>query len=285
MYINYEYLKIFNEVSKNGSISKAAEILHISQPAVTQSIHNLEDILGGTLFIRIPKGVILTEEGKELYNYTSEGANYFNNGINKFMSLKRLDTGTIKIGASSIITEHILMDYIKDYSDKYPKIKISITNKLTEDLIKDLRNGSLDIVISSEINDKDIEFNKIKTLEDIFVGSKDYKNKTLDIEKDKILIQKYPSETRKNFDNYVKEKNLNPNIYMEIVSHNLLVKFAKNGLGIALVTKEFIKSDLNKELYIIDNNYKIPKRDLGYIVKKNSIPSFATEEFIKLLKQ
>ena len=285
MYINYEYLKTFNEVSKNGSISKAAEILHISQPAVTQSIHNLEDILGGTLFIRIPKGVILTEEGKELYNYTSEGANYFNNGINKFMSLKRLDTGTIKIGASSIITEHILMDYIKDYSDKYPKIKISITNKLTEDLIKDLRNGSLDIVISSEINDKDIEFNKIKTLEDIFVGSKDYKNKTLDIEKDKILIQKYPSETRKNFDNYVKEKNLNPNIYMEIVSHNLLVKFAKNGLGIALVTKEFIKSDLNKELYIIDNNYKIPKRDLGYIVKKNSIPSFATEEFIKLLKQ
>ncbi len=285
MDINYELLKIFNEVAKYNNISKAADALHISQPAVTQSIHTLENNLGGILFIRTPKGVLLTDEGKELYSYINEGVNYFNNGINKFISLKKLEYGSIKIGASAVISEYILMDYIKEFSNMYPNIKISITNGLTEDLSKQLRDGTLDIIISSEIDDKDLLFNPLLTLEDIFVGNETYKDRELDINKDKILIQKLPSETRKNFDKYIKDNNIEPNIYMEIVSHNLLVKYIKNGFGIGLVTKEFIKDSLNKDLFIIKNNIKIPKRKLGYVIKKNSIPSFATNEFIKVLKK
>ena len=283
MDINYELLKIFNEVAKEGSISKAAESLHISQPAVTQSIHTLENNLGGILFIRTPKGVILTDEGRELYSFIKEGINYFNNGINKFMSLKKLDSGTLKIGASAVISEHFLMPYINKFTKLYTNIKISITNGLTESLTRGLRNGSLDLIITSLVEDKDIEFNNLTTLEDIFVGNIDYKGKELDIEKDKLLIQKDPSEMRKNFDKYTKDNNINPNIYMEIVSHTLLSKYIKNGFGIGLVTKEFIKDDLNKELFEIKSNIKIPKRKLGYAIKANSIPSFATKEFIKIL--
>jgi len=283
MDINYELLKIFNEVAKEGSISKAAESLHISQPAVTQSIHTLENNLGGILFIRTPKGVILTDEGKELYSFIKEGINYFNNGINKFMSLKKLDSGTLKIGSSAVISEHYLMKYIGLFTEKYPNVKISITNGLTESLTKGLRNGALDIIITSLVEDKDIEFNELTTLEDIFVGNANYKDKKYDIEKDKLLIQKEPSETRKNFDNFIKDKGITPNIYMEIVSHNLLVKYTKNGFGIALVTKEFIKEDLNKDLFEVKTNIKVPKRKLGYAIKANSIPSFATKEFIKIL--
>ena len=83
-------------------ISKGAEKLLISQPAVTQSIKTLEGELGGTLFIRTPKGVILTTEGLELYNYIEEGMKYFINGTNKFMSMKELNTGVINIGCTSI---------------------------------------------------------------------------------------------------------------------------------------------------------------------------------------
>jgi DNA-binding transcriptional LysR family regulator len=283
MDINYELLKIFNSVAKEGSISKAAELLHISQPAVTQSIHTLENNLGGILFIRTPKGVVLTNEGNELYSYIKEGVSYFNNGINKFDSLKKLETGTIKIGASAITSEYFLMPYIKEFTNKYPNIKISITNGLTENLIKDLRNGTLDIIITSEIKDKDLSFNKLIVIEDIFVGNNNFKNKTFDINKDKLIIQKNPSEIRKNFDNYIKNNNINPNIYMEIVSHNLLVKYTIEGFGISLVTKDYIKEYLNKELFEIKTDIKLPKRNIGYSIKNNSIPSFATKEFINIL--
>ena len=115
MNINFELYKVFHEVATARSISKAAENLLISQPAVTQSIKTLEDQLGGKLFIRTPKGVILTEEGQVLYNYISEGMRYFINGSNKFTSLKELDSGNINIGATTIISEQYLMPYLKEF--------------------------------------------------------------------------------------------------------------------------------------------------------------------------
>lgn len=283
MDINYELLKIFAIVAKQGSISKAAEKLNISQPAVTQSIHTLEDNLGGKLFIRTPKGVTLTEDGKELFNFINDGVELFNNGINKFESLKKLENGTIKIGASAVISEHFLLPYIKEFSKKHPNISISITNGLTETLIKELRNGSLDIIITSKTNDLDIEYKDLVTIEDIFVGNKEFIDKKIDINKDKLLIQKNPSEIRKNFDKFIEQQGIKANIYMEIVSHNLLVKYTKEGFGISLLTKEFIKDDLNNTLFELKSNLKIPKRKLGYAIKQNSIPSFATKEFIKIL--
>ena len=72
MNVNFELYKVFYEVANCKSISKGAEKLMISQPAVTQSIQTLERELGGKLFIRTPKGVILTNEGLELYNYIKE---------------------------------------------------------------------------------------------------------------------------------------------------------------------------------------------------------------------
>ena len=93
MNINFELYKVFYEVANAKSISKGAEKLMISQPAVTQSIQTLENELGGKLFVRTPKGVTLTNEGAELYNYIKDGMTYFINGTNKFMSLKSLDYG------------------------------------------------------------------------------------------------------------------------------------------------------------------------------------------------
>ena len=120
MNINFELYKVFFEVANCKSISKGAEKLKISQPAVTQSIQTLENELGGKLFIRTPKGVILTNEGQELYSYIKEGMTYFINGANKFMSLKSLDYGVLNIGATTTISENYLMPYLKKFHDLYP---------------------------------------------------------------------------------------------------------------------------------------------------------------------
>ena len=289
MNINFELFKVFYEVANEKSISKGAEKLMISQPAVTQSIKTLEGELGGQLFIRTPKGVILTNEGEILYNYIKEGMSYFINGSNKFTSLKKLESGVINIGATTIISEKVLMPYLKEYSNKYPNIIINIVNELTDNLIKKLRNGDLDILIMSmnaENNIKDLDIKKITDLNDIFVGSKEYKDKKIkNILEENILLQKYPSVSRVNFNNYLKENNLECSPKMEVVSHSLLTSFAENGFGIALLTKEFISDKLNTSLFEIKTHLKIPKRKLVYCIKSNSVPSFATLKLIELLKK
>jgi len=290
MNINFELYKVFYEVANQGSISKGAEKLLISQPAVTQSIQTLENELGGKLFIRTPKGVILTNEGQELYNYIKDGMTYFINGTNKFMSLKSLDYGVLNIGSTTTISENYLMLYLKKFHDLYPNITINITNDLTDNLLKDLRNGNLDIVIMAVPNNdiKDLKIENICKLHDVFVGNFKYKNKCYDnineLFKEDILLQRFPSVTRNNFDIYLKDNNLKCIPKMEVVSHGLLTSLTENGFGVSLLTKEFIKDKLNKSLYEIDVNVKIPTRMLGYAIKNNSIPSFTTKKFIELLK-
>ena len=289
MNINFELYKVFYEVANEKGISKGAEKLLISQPAVTQSIKTLESELGGQLFIRTPKGVVLTEEGKILYDYISDGMRYFINGSNKFTSLKELDSGNINIGATTIISEQYLMSYLKEFHNIYPNININIINDLTDNLIKKLRNGDIDILIMSinnEDNIKDLDITPITNLHDIFVGNIKYKDKQIkNILNEDLLLQKYPSVTRTNFNNYLKSQELSCIPKMEVVSHSLLTSLVENGFGIGLLTKEFISSKLNNTLFEIKTNIEIPTRSLVYATKSNSVPSFATTKFIEILKK
>lgn len=290
MNVNFELYKVFYEVANEKSISKGAEKLLISQPAVTQSIKTLEAELGGQLFIRTPKGVVLTEEGQTLYNYISEGMRYFINGTNKFTSLKELESGSINIGATTIISEQYLMPYLKKFYNMYPNVTINIINDLTDNLIKKLRNGDIDILIMSMNNDdskKDLDITTITELHDIFVGNYLYKEKEIkDINsllKEDLLLQKYPSVTRTNFNNYLKPINLTCNPKMEVVSHSLLTSLTENGFGIGLLTKEFILNKLNNTLFEISTNINIPTRKLVYATKSNNLPTFTTSKFIEIL--
>lgn len=287
MNVNFELYKVFYEVANEKSISKGAEKLLISQPAVTQSIKTLEAELGGQLFIRTPKGVVLTNEGEILYNYISEGMKYFINGTNKFTSLKEMESGTINIGSTTIISEEYLMPYLKHFHDMYPNITINIINDLTDNLIKKLRNGDIDILIISMNNKdsiKDLDITTITELHDIFVGNIKYKDKNItNIFNEDLLLQKYPSVTRTNFNNYLKQNNLICNPKMEVVSHSLLTSLTENGFGIGLLTKEFISTKINNTLFEINTNIKVPTRKLVYATKTNSLPTFTTSKFIETI--
>ena len=287
MNINFELYKIFYEVALAGSISGGAKKLMISQPAVTQAIHNLEDELGGKLFIRIPKGVIFTNEGRELFEYVSMGIKYFVNGANKFSSLKELDSGVINIGASTTISECFLLPYLKRFRELYPNIVINIVNDLSDNLISLLRNGSVDIVFTSysDFKYKDVSINYICELNDMFFVGKGYKknfDSFEDIVNDGILVNKRPSVTRVNFDIFMDKNAIDYVPKMEIVSHGLLVNLVKNNFGVGLLTKEFVENEIGRNLFYVEPVVNIPKRKLGYVLKNDFCASFAIKEFVKM---
>lgn len=287
MNINFELYKIFYEVALAGSISGGAKKLMISQPAVTQAIHNLEDELGGKLFIRIPKGVIFTNEGRELFEYVSMGIKYFVNGANKFSSLKELDSGVINIGATTTISECFLLPYLKRFRELYPNIVINIVNDLSDNLISLLRNGSVDIVFTSysDFKYKDVSINYICELNDMFFVGKGYKknfDSFEDIVNDGILVNKRPSVTRVNFDIFMDKNAIDYVPKMEIVSHGLLVNLVKNNFGVGLLTKEFVENEIGRNLFYVEPVVNIPKRKLGYVLKNDFCASFAIKEFVKM---
>ncbi len=292
MNINYEAYKIFYTVAKNHSISAAADILCISQPAVSWQIKNLEDQLGMTLFIRTKKGVSLTDEGKIFFSYIEKGVEAFTNGENTLTNLKNLDYGNIRIGASATVAKHVIMPYLEIFHKKYPNIDINIENNLTEHLLTDLRNGNLDmLVLNMPMKDyKDLSITPIMDVQDIFVANQDiYKKIDGEINLEELnnyplLFQKKPSNTREYLDKYLLDNEVKLTPKMEIVSYNLIMDFLKIGFGIGYATKEFIQSDLdNKTLYKLDVIPKVPKRYIGIVTLKNTIPNFSVNKLIDIM--
>ena len=292
--IDLNLYKVFYSVAVTGNITKAAELLYISQPAVTKSIKQLENSLGGALFIRTKKGVILTEEGKVLFEYVKNILEEAKNAQNKFNSLIQLEEGKIHIGASATVSKHFLMPYLEEFHKLYPNIDIEITNELTPNLIKDLRNGYIDFLVTNlPMKDYlDLDVKQCAELHDSFACSTKYlekQDKTYTLEellKYKIITQKEPSNTRAFLDKYMKENNIEFKPDIEIVSYNLVVEFIKAGFGIGYVTKEFIKQELeNNELYEIKVTPSVPKRYIGIATMDKKTPNYSVKKLIEMMQK
>ena len=124
--INLELYRIFYVVAETKNITKASEILNISQPAVTKHIKNLEDQLGNPLFIRTKKGVRLNEYGEKIFLNVKQALNLLNESEKEISEYKKIDKGTIKIGISTTLTRRYLIKHIKNFHEKYPNIVINI---------------------------------------------------------------------------------------------------------------------------------------------------------------
>jgi len=288
MNVDLELYRIFYVVAKHKHMTRASEELHISQPAISQSIKKLEEQLGGTLFLRSNKGMELTEEGKMFYEYVKGALELINNAENEFTSFKDLSKGEIKIGCSTTLTKLVLLDALKEFHKDYPNININITNDLTGNLINDLKIGKLDFVIFNESNVKETNLNleKIKELKQGFIYNpefyKDDVNNFEDINKYPLILQKEESNSRQLLDYIALQHNVKLTPKMEVVSQELITEFVNIGLGIGYSIIDLAQRNYNglKELKI---NKSLPKINIYLATNKSVSLTFASKTFIDYL--
>lgn len=288
MNVDLELYRVFYVVSKNKNMTKASEELHISQPAISQSIKKLEEQLGGTLFIRSNKGMELTSEGKMFYDYVKGALELINNAENEFTSFKDLSKGKIKIGASTTLTKIVLMDAIKLFHSDYPNIEINITNDLTNNLIIDLQKGKLDFVIFNEgdTRETNIAIEEIRKLRHGFIYNSKYFNDNItnlnELNNYPLILQKKESNSRKYLDYFSLKNNVFLNATMEVVSQDLVLEFTDAGFGIGFGIIDLVKKNFPhlKELKI---NKTIPSSSV-YLAKNKTINlPFASKKFLEYL--
>lgn len=291
MMIKLDYYYIFNEVARAKNFTKAAKTLYISQPAVSQSISQLENDLGIRLFTRTSKGVTLTYEGKLLYEYTKAGLNLIKNGEQRLLDSKNLLTGHLKIGVGDTISRYYLIEYLEKFNKIYPKIKLRIINKTTLELVQMIKSGEIDLGICNlPIEDRSLEIRPIETIHDVFLAGekfKDLKNKIIDFKE----LEKYPlimldkrSRTRQYVESFLIKKGVKIEPEIELGSHDLLLEFAKVGLGISCVVLEYSYEHLkNKDLFQVKTKDQIPKRSIGVCTLSGVPLSSVAKRFSEIL--
>ena len=175
MYENLNNYRIFYTVASLGNISKAADKLFISQPAISKSISNLEKGLGVTLFSRTSKGVTLTEEGEILYQHIGNAFESINQAEDEIKKIHELGIGQLKIGVSTSLCKHILLDYLKDFIDENPHIKVTIRCHSTKNTLNLLAEGKIDLGLICETDiPKGFTYKELTTIHDTFVTSDSY---------------------------------------------------------------------------------------------------------------
>lgn len=293
--VNLELFRVFYTVAKCGSLTKAAEELYISQPAVSQAIKQLESQLGGQLFNRTHKGMELSETGgKQIFDTVEKALKLFDEAESKYLELKDSATGVIRICASDTVSTHFLLPIIKEYHKRFPDVNLILQNGTSAETIELLKNKKGDVgFVNLPIDDSDINLmNTVMQLHDTFVASQTFSELTQG-EVDLKRLQDYPllmlelsTATRQAIVSFAHSQGIHLHPEIELASLELMTELAKNGIGIACIPREFVKHEIEAgTLQEIKTVPSLPSRAIGMALPKTENITFAVKEFIKLVKE
>jgi Transcriptional regulator len=287
-----EGYRAFFAVAQTGSFSRAADMLHVTQPAISHAVRRLEERLGGPLFFRTPKGVKLTSEGEVLYKFVSQAHHFLESGEKKIAEMRQLMAGEVKIGAGDTLCRHYLLPHLESFHREYPDVKIQVTNRTTRETIALLKEGKIDfgIVNLPVEEDRQLVIRESIPLHDCFVAGEAYIKLTErtvswdELARYPLLLLEQGSSIRRYIDRFAKRLGVTIQPEFELGSIELLVQFAHIGLGVACVIREFVAEDLMKRtLYEVPLEMPLPPRKVGLVTLRDVPLSAAASRFLAQL--
>ena len=290
---NLSQYRIFYAVAKAGNISRAAKELYISQPAISKSISKLEDSLNTVLFTRNSRGVQLTEEGQVLFEHTRDAFDELTKGEMELKRIREFNMGHIRIGVSNTLCRFIMVKYLKGFIEQYPHIKITIESQPTIQTLSMLEQQRIDIgLVVEQKSAKNMDFIPVMDIEDIFVATPSYLENlklregadTNVFQSGNLMLLDKNNITRHYIDDYMTLNQIVANNLLEVTTMDLLIEFARIGLGIGCVIKEFVKEDLDSgRLVQLKLDTPIHKRTIGFLWQSNRT-SKALDTFIRFCR-
>lgn len=291
MIAKLEQYRVFKEVADCGNLTTAAQRLYISQSAVSQSIKSLEASLQTQLFARHPRGVSLTAEGQQLYEYVGKALTLLQSGEHRLQQMRELVTGELSIGSNSTLMKYYLMPILQAYHKAYPQIRIHIHGGTSKKVLEGLKDGQIDLAFATT-PPAGGSFRTVRCFEThtAFVAAPDFpcdfeRVYTLqEITQFPLLVLDRDASSRRFLEAQFLQRGLKLEPEMESASHNLLISLARIGLGVACVTREMSLSGLNRgvirELKMAE---QLPPRSVSMCTLCGTEPSAAAKRFAEFV--
>ena len=287
MDVSYDYYKIFYNVAKYKSFSRAADVMLCNQPNLTRAIKTLEKQLGCTLFERTNKGVRLTDDGRDLYEHISAAFEHIEAGEKAIEAKHNMDHGIVSIGATEIALRCYLLPILSHYHQLYPGVRIKILNVSTPQALKMVENKLVDIAIVTTPMDNNVKLKAttLSSFQEVPICSKDFKiNDEISIEE----LSLYPiislGSKTSTFDFYVEQfskYNCNFTSDIEAATADQILPLAKYGLGVGFVPKDFLESE--SDIRVLTLREKLPKRDIVLVRKQDHSLPLPALKLVELL--
>ncbi len=291
--LNLELYKVFHTVAKCGSLTKASRELYISQPAVSQSVKQLEERLGVRLFNRTRKGMELSPSGELIFEKADEALKLIEEAESAIAETQTAPAGLIRIGATDSIFSHLLADRIAEFGERYPSVKLELVSATSPLTIEKLKNGAIDVAfVNLPAQSAGVKFlDTVSPLHDVFVAGEKFshlKGKTLSLNS----LREYPllmieenTIFRRTLKNFLQANGAELCPDIEVANWDLMVKLVVKGMGIGCIPREYCGKELESgELFEVGANPPLPARGVGMAIAENTPASFALRRFVTFIQ-
>ena len=294
--VNLELYRVFYTVAKCGSLTRAAEELYISQPAVSQSIKQLENQLGVILFNRTHRGMELSSQGgKLIFGEVEQALKLLSEAENRIAEMKSAAAGTIRIGASDTIFEYFLADKIVDFHERFPSVNIELMADFTPDTIEKLKANRCDVAFVNLPISEDEQlqlYGNCMRLNDVFIVGEKYAElangkQPLSVLKEyPLIVMDKNTVARQAFESFLGRVGVELKPSIEVGSWDLMKRLVCRGMGVGVIPREYATRQLESgELFEVETDPVLPARAVGLLLPKDRSVSYALHSFLRYFLQ
>lgn len=286
-------LKVFTAIAEQKSFTKAAQLLHLTPPAVSLRIKTLEEKMGIQLFIRSNKHVQLTKAGEILYENGKQILMQYANIHHLIEELKSSPSGPLAIGAAYTFGEYFLPNILHAFSKVYPNVEPSVVIQNSKTIMNLIEKHELDvgIIVENEVqSNSKFDVSLYSEDEMVLVVPKNhlilYQNK-LDLnllENEKWILREKGSGTRHVTELLFSQLNIKPKKIMSFGSSQTIKESVELGMGISYLSEFIVRKEVSLGLLKTIKLKKFPNKGQFHIIKtKDKLPTKTTELFLNFL--
>ena len=293
MLTKLENYRVFCKVAQHKSFSGAAQELFLSQPAVSQSVRQMEEQLGMQLFVRSSKKVELTPQGSILYEYASSALGLLESAEQQLSGLQTLGAGQLRLGAGDITARHLLLPALERFHQLYPKVHLSIFNRTSASSLELLHAGRIDAAfVNLPIEDDRITVHWESPVQDIFVAGQRFaelKDKPLtarQLARLPLIMLEHKANSRVYVQRFFLRQGVELQPEIELASYELMGELARINLGVSCMVRQFCRQELQSgKLFELRLTEPVPARSIGMVSLKGvSLPP-SVARFVELMNE
>ncbi len=282
-------LKYFKAICEYNGVSKAAEALYVTQPAITIAIKNLEEEFGASLFNRNSNKFELTQAGKFLLERVDVVLSNLEDLENQMRNVTH-EINSIKVGIPPIVSTFTFKDIVVDYKQTHKDVNFEVTEKGSLDVVRDVENGALEVGIAAikkgDVNNN-IEFKELIDTEFYVLVNKNHhlaSRQSLsyrDLEKENIILFNKGSYQHKHFLDEFKREGIAPKIFLNAYQLTTINYCLNNDNYVAILYKDVVPLLHDVVGIRLERPYKVK---IGLVYNKNNVLSKNAKDFIEYIE-
>ncbi len=287
MQIPFPALRAFTAVARLGSFTAASQELHLTQPAVSKAVRELEQLLETPLLERHSRQVRLTEAGSALFEHARAIFALEQAALEDLRLRRNLQKGRLAVGASTTIAAFWLPPYLARFAARYPAVELSLVTGNTAAVAQAVQDCRVDLgLVEGTVADSPLECapwrNELLTL----VGAAGEPLALSRLEAQPWIVREQGSGTGQVVDDFLRRQGLSPVRRITVGSNTAIVQMVLAGAGVALVPRIMVEAHIRAgELQEILLPGGAVSRPLNWLRLRNRPVSAACEAFEALLTQ